>query len=41
VTPRTSLSFIEADMRDWQAVEPLDLVIAPCSSLSHLLTLAS
>ena len=38
-TERTCLSFIEADMRDWQTSEPFDLVIAPCSSLSHLLTL--
>jgi hypothetical protein len=26
-------------MRDWRGAEPFDLVIAPCSSLSHLLTL--
>jgi SAM-dependent methyltransferase len=38
-TERTCLSFIEADMRDWQTKDPFDLVIAPCSSLSHLLTL--
>jgi SAM-dependent methyltransferase len=38
-TERTCLSFIEADMRNWQTAEPFDLVIAPCSSLSHLLTL--
>src|SRR5690349_18114984 len=36
---RASVSFLEADMRDWRAAEPFDLVIAPCSSLSHLLTL--
>jgi hypothetical protein len=36
---RARLSFIKADMRDWQTAEPFDLVIAPCSSLSHLLTL--
>jgi hypothetical protein len=28
-----------ADMREWQAEQPFDLVVAPCSSLSHLLTL--
>ena len=35
---RAGLSFIAADMRDWRTPEPFDLVIAPCSSLSHLLT---
>lgn len=38
-TERTCLSFIEGDMRDWQSTDSFDLVIAPCSSLSHLLTL--
>jgi len=38
-TERACLSFLEADMRDWQTTEPFDLVIAPCSSLSHLITL--
>jgi SAM-dependent methyltransferase len=33
------LSFIEADMRGWQTSEPFDLIVAPCSSLSHLLRL--
>jgi len=36
---RAGLSFLAADMRDWRTAEPFDLVIAPCSSLSHLLTL--
>ena len=36
---RARLSFIAADMRDWRTPEPFDLIIAPCSSLSHLLTL--
>jgi SAM-dependent methyltransferase len=36
---RSGLSFIAADMRDWRTPEPFDLVIAPCSSLCHLLTL--
>jgi SAM-dependent methyltransferase len=36
---RSCLSFIEADMREWQTAEPFDLIIAPCSSLAHLLTL--
>jgi SAM-dependent methyltransferase len=36
---RDYVSFVKGDMRDWKAAEPFDLVIAPCSSLSHLLTL--
>ena len=36
---RACLSFIAGDMRDWHTTEPFDLVVAPCSSLSHLLTL--
>jgi SAM-dependent methyltransferase len=36
---RGCVSFIRGDMRDWRTEEPFDLVIAPCSSLSHLLTL--
>jgi hypothetical protein len=36
---RACLSFLAADMRDWHTIDPFDLVIAPCSSLSHLLTL--
>jgi SAM-dependent methyltransferase len=35
---RARVSFIAGDMRDWRSPEPFDLVIAPCSSLSHLLT---
>jgi SAM-dependent methyltransferase len=31
--------FVEGDIREWHADEPFDLVIAPCSSLSHLLSL--
>jgi SAM-dependent methyltransferase len=38
-TERASLSFLAVDMRDWHTPDPFDLVIAPCSSLSHLLTL--
>jgi ubiquinone/menaquinone biosynthesis C-methylase UbiE len=38
-TERRSLSFMEADMREWHTPEPFDLIIAPCSSLSHLLAL--
>lgn len=36
---RECLSFINGDMRDWAISPPFDLVIAPCSSLCHLLTL--
>ena len=36
---RRCLTFISGDMRAWRAEQPFDLVIAPCSSLSHLLTL--
>ena len=35
---RRCLTFITGDMRAWRAEQPFDLVIAPCSSLSHLLT---
>jgi hypothetical protein len=36
---RRCLTLITGDMRTWRAEQPFDLVIAPCSSLSHLLTL--
>jgi SAM-dependent methyltransferase len=36
---RGCLTFLTGDMRAWRAEQPFDLVIAPCSSLSHLLTL--
>jgi SAM-dependent methyltransferase len=36
---RDRLTFVSGDMREWHATEPFDLVLAPCSSLSHLLTL--
>src|ERR1051325_167338 len=36
---RRCLTFMPGDMRAWRAEQPFDLVIAPCSSLSHLLTL--
>jgi SAM-dependent methyltransferase len=35
---RRCLTFMTGDMRAWRAEQPFDLVIAPCSSLSHLLT---
>jgi SAM-dependent methyltransferase len=36
---RRCLTFVAGDMRAWRSAQPFDLVIAPCSSLSHLLTL--
>src|SRR4029078_644361 len=36
---RRCVTFIAGDMRAWRAEHPFDLVVAPCSSLSHLLTL--
>jgi SAM-dependent methyltransferase len=35
---RQFVSFVTGDMRDWKTAQPFDLVIAPCSSLAHLLT---
>jgi SAM-dependent methyltransferase len=35
---RRCLAFMTGDMRAWRAEQPFDLVIAPCSSLSHLLS---
>jgi SAM-dependent methyltransferase len=36
---RDRLSFVRGDMRTWESDGDFDLVISPCSSLSHLLTL--
>ena len=36
---RACLTFVEGDMREWRARPPFDLIIAPCSSLAHLLEL--
>ena len=36
---RTRVKLLQGDVRTWQGDEPFDLVITPCSSLSHLLTL--
>jgi SAM-dependent methyltransferase len=33
------LTLVEGDMRSWRSAEPFDLIITPCSSVSHLLTL--
>jgi SAM-dependent methyltransferase len=31
--------FVQGDLRSWRGEAPFDLIITPCSSLSHLLTL--
>jgi SAM-dependent methyltransferase len=36
---RGCLTFMTGDMREWRTDQPFDLVITPCSSLPHLLTL--
>jgi SAM-dependent methyltransferase len=36
---RSRVRFVKGDIREWRDSEPFDLVITPCSSLSHLLTL--
>ena len=33
------VTFVQGDIRHWRGPEPFDLVITPCSSLSHLLKL--
>jgi SAM-dependent methyltransferase len=36
---RRCVTFVQGDMRDWCADRPFDLIVTPCSSLTHLLTL--
>ena len=36
---RKRLTLFEGDMRNWRAEEPFDLILTPCSSMCHLLTL--
>jgi SAM-dependent methyltransferase len=36
---KARISFVQGDLRTWQTDRPIDLIIAPCSSLSHLLEL--
>lgn len=36
---RDAVSFVKGDMREWGSDHPFDLIVAPCSSLSHLLSL--
>lgn len=33
------LSLVEGDMRSWRAEQPFDVILTPCSSVCHLLTL--
>ena len=33
------VTFVKGDIRNWSGPEPFDLVITPCSSLAHMLTL--
>ena len=33
------LLLLEGDMRNWKADQPFDLIVTPCSSMCHLLTL--
>jgi SAM-dependent methyltransferase len=36
---RARVQLFEGDMREWRAPEPFDLILVPCASMSHLLTL--
>lgn len=36
---RERLRLVEGDMRDWKAEQPFDVIVTPCSSVCHLLTL--
>jgi trans-aconitate methyltransferase len=36
---RDRLTLLEGDMRHWNAVEKFDLIVSPCGSMAHLLTL--
>lgn len=36
---RERLTLVEGDMRTWQADQPFDLILTPCGSVSHLLSL--
>jgi SAM-dependent methyltransferase len=33
------LEFVDGDLRSWRSSAPFDLIITPCSSLAHLLTI--
>jgi len=36
---RARLTLVDGDMRTWKADRPFDLIVTPCSSMCHLLTL--
>ncbi len=36
---RARVTFVQGDMRDWESDARFDLIITPCSSLTHLLTI--
>ena len=36
---RDRVRFVEGDLRSWRDAQPFDLIVTPCSSFSHLLTL--
>jgi SAM-dependent methyltransferase len=36
---RERVELVTGDMRTWEAAEPFDVVLVPCASVSHLLTL--
>lgn len=38
-TTQDCLTLLEGDMRSWKADQPFDLIVTPCSSMCHLLTL--
>ena len=38
-TTRARLTLVEGDMRTWRSERPFDLIVTPCSSMCHLLTL--
>ena len=39
VATQDCLTLLEGDMRTWKAEQPFDLILTPCSSMCHLLTL--
>jgi SAM-dependent methyltransferase len=36
---RRTVTFVRGDVREWEADQPFDLILSPCSSLTHLLSL--
>jgi SAM-dependent methyltransferase len=36
---RQRVKFVEGDMRSWRAISPAELIVVPCSSISHVLSL--